>query len=101
MNAILFSTDGTKKNIKVNSFVEARKIVCNYDANGLAEIVRLLDGNLFMIDEEGKFKNYPINKMATSIAHLNEAIYPHDCLVGDVLLFQDANEFEELEYGFE
>jgi hypothetical protein len=98
MDAILFSTDGTKKKIKVNSFVEARGIVCNYDPNGLAELVRLTDGNLFMIDEEGKGKNYPINKVATSMAHLNEAIYPHDCIVGDVLLFEDANEFEEMSY---
>lgn len=98
MEAILYKTDGTKKKIKVTTFVEARGIVCNYDPDGLAEMVRLPDGNLFMIDEEGKNKNYPINSTATSIAHLHEAIYPHDCLVGDVLLFEDANEFEEMSY---
>jgi hypothetical protein len=54
-----------------------------------------------MIDEDGKSKNYSINKTATSIAHLHEAIYPHDNIVGDVLLFEDENEFEEMEYGFE
>ena len=98
MEAVLYALDGTKRKIKVSSFVEARGIVCNYDPNGLAEIVRLPDGNLFMIDEEGKMKNYPINKIATSMAHLNEAIYPHDCIVGDVLLFEDENEFEEISY---
>ena len=98
MEAVLYALDGTKRKIKVSSFVEARGIVCNYDPNGLAEIVRLPDGNLFMIDEEGKMKNYPINKIATSMAHLNEAIYPHDCIVGDVLLFEDENEFEEMSY---
>ena len=98
MEAVLYALDGTKRKIKVSSFVEARGIVCNYDPNGLAEIVRLPDGNLFMIDEEGKNKNYPINKIATSMAHLNEAIYPHDCIVGDVLLFEDENEFEEMSY---
>lgn len=98
MEAILFKTDGTKKKIKVNTFVEARGIVCNYDPDGLAEIVRLPDGNLFLIDEDGKSKNYPINKTATAISHLNEAIYPHDCIVGDVLLFEDDNEFEEMDY---
>lgn len=98
MDAILLKIDGTKKKIKVSSFVEARGIVCNYDANGLGEIVRLTGGNLFLIDEEGKLKNYPINKIATSLAHLHEAIYPHDCIVGDVLLFEDENEFEEMTY---
>jgi len=98
MEAILYRLDGTRSKIKVNSFVEARGIICNYDANGIAEVVRLNDGSLFLIDEEGKLKNYPINKIATSMAHLNEAIYPHDCIVGDALLFDDENEFEELPY---
>lgn len=98
MDAILFKTDGTKKKIKINTFVEARGIVCNYDPNGLAEIVRLPDGNLFLIDEEGKLKNYEVNRVATSIAHLDEAIYPHDRIVGDVILFEDANEFDEMSY---
>lgn len=98
MDAILFKTDGTNKKIKVTTFVEARGIVCNYDPDGLAEIVRLSNGSLFMIDEGGKSKNYPANKIATSMAHLNEAIYPHDCIVGDVLLFEDDNEFEEMDY---
>jgi hypothetical protein len=97
MEAILYRLDGTKSKIKVNSFSEARGIVCNYDANGMGELVRLNNGELFLIDEEGKLKNYAINKIATSIAHLNEAIYPHDCIAGDALLF-DENEFEELPY---
>jgi hypothetical protein len=63
----------------------------------MGELVRLNNGELFLIDEEGKLKNYAINKIATSLAHLNEAIYPHDCIVGDALLFEE-NEFEELPY---
>ena len=97
MEAILYRLDGTKSKIKVNTFVEARGIVCNFDANGMGEVVRLNNGDLLLIDEEGKLKNYPINKMATSLAHLNEAIYPHDCIVGDALLFNE-NEFEDLSY---
>lgn len=97
MEAILYALDKTKIKIKVSSFVEARGMVCNYDPNGLAEVVRLNNGQLLLIDEEGKLKNYPVNGLATSLAHLHEAIYPHDCIVGDVLLF-DENEFEELNY---
>ena len=97
MEAVLYALDGTKRKIKVSSFVEARGMVCNYDPNGLAEVVRLNNGSILLIDEEGKLKNYPINKTATGLAHLNEAIYPHDCIVGDALLF-DENEFEDLSY---
>lgn len=97
MDTVLYALDGTKRKIKVSSFVEARGIVCNYDPNGLAEVVRLNNGSLLLIDEEGKLKNYPINKTATDLAHLNEVIYPHDCIVGDALLF-DENEFEDLSY---
>jgi hypothetical protein len=97
MEAVLYRLDGTRSKIKVDSFVEARKIVCNYDPNGMGEVISLNNGEIFLIDEEGKLKNYPINKIATSLAHLNEAIYPHDYIVGDALLF-DENDFEELTY---
>lgn len=98
MDATLITTDGIQRKIKINTFVEARSIVCNFEENGLGEIVRLSEGSLFLIDEEGKLKNRQINKLATSIAHLNEAIYPHDCLVGDVILFENENEFDEMPY---
>ena len=98
MDAILLKTDGTQKKIKVSTFAEARSMVCNYDYDGLGEIVKLTGGSLFLIDEEGKLKNYPINKQATAMAHLHESIYPHDCIVGDVILFENENEFEEMDY---
>ena len=98
MNATIYKTDGTNRRIQINTFVEARKMVCNFDENGVAEIVRLNNGNLFMIDQEGKLKNFPVNGRATSIAHLHEAIYPHDCIVGDAILFDSEVEFEELPY---
>jgi hypothetical protein len=97
MEAVLYSLDGTKRKIKVTSFIEARRMVCNFDPNGMAEVVRLNNGELLLIDEEGKLKNYSVNGLATSLAHLHEAIYPHDCIVGDALLF-DENKFEELPY---
>jgi hypothetical protein len=98
MDIVLHKTDGTKSKIKVNTFVEARAMVCNYDPNGLAQVVRLNDGSVLLIDEEGKLKNYPINKKATELAHLNEAIFPSDYIVGDVLLFEDENYFDDLAY---
>lgn len=98
MDVILYKTDGTKTKVKVNSFVEARAMVCNYDPNGLAEVVRLNDGSMLLIDEEGKLKNYPINKKATEMAHENEVIFPSDFIVGDALFFEDENTFDDLDY---
>jgi hypothetical protein len=97
MEAILYRLDGTKSRIRVNSFMEASKLVSNYDPNGLAEVVRLNNGEILVIDQDGKLKNYSINEQATSLAHLHDAIYPHDSIVGDALLL-DENQFEELSY---
>lgn len=97
MDAVLYALDGTKRKIKVSSFWEAKSIVCNYDPNGMGEVVRLHNGELLLIDEDGKLKNYSVNGIATNLAHLHDAIYPHDCIVGDALLF-DENEFEDLKY---
>jgi hypothetical protein len=98
MDVLIYKTDGTRSKIKVNTFVEARAMVCNYDPNGLAQVIRLNDGSMLLIDEEGKNKNYPINNKATELAHLNEAILPSDYIVGDVLLFDDENYFDDLSY---
>lgn len=98
MDVLIYKTDGTKSKIKVNTFVEARAMICNYDPNGLAQVIRLNDGSMLLIDEEGKNKNYPINNKATELAHLNEAILPSDYIVGDVLLFEDENYFDDLAY---
>jgi hypothetical protein len=97
MEAVLYKIDGTNKKVRIDSFIQARSMVCNFDPNGVGEVIKLNNGTLFLIDEEGKLKNYPINKIATNIAHLNEAIYPHDCIVGDAFLFEE-NEFEDLDY---
>jgi hypothetical protein len=98
MDVLIYKTDGTKSKIKVNTFVEARAMICNYDPNGLAQVIRLNDGSMLLIDEEGKNKNYPINNKATELAHINEAILPSDYIVGDVLLFEDENYFDDLAY---
>jgi hypothetical protein len=99
MDAILYKIDGTKSKIKVNSFTEARAMVCNYDPNGLAEVVNLNNGSVLLIDEEGKLKKYAVNEKATDMAHSQDAIYPSDCIVGDVLLFEDEScFFDEFPY---
>jgi hypothetical protein len=98
MNVILINTDGNRKRVNINTFDEARQLVCNYQYNSPAEIIVLENGSFILIDEEGKLKNLQINKSATSIAHLHEAIYPHDFIVGDVLLIDDIDEFDSLPF---
>lgn len=98
MNVILITTDGKSKKVSINTFDEARQLVCNFQYNSPAEIIVLSDGTFMLIDEEGKFKNLQINELATEIAQSNNSIYPHDCIVGDVLLVDDVNEFDELPY---
>jgi len=98
MNVTLITTDGKKTKVNVNSFVEARELVCNQKYDSPAQIIVMLDGTFIMIDDEGKLKNLQINEIATEIAHENNSIYPSDYIAGDVLFIDDVNEFDELPY---
>ena len=98
MIVILITTDGNKERVNIKTFSEAKKLVCNIQYDSPAEIIVLSDGTFLLIDEEGKFKNLPINQVATQIAHDNNSIYPSDVIVGDVILVDNANEFDELPY---
>jgi hypothetical protein len=97
MEGILIEIDGTKRKVQFESFAEARAIICG-DEDCMAEIVRLEDGSLFLIDEIGKIKELPVNLIATEIAQECDAIYPHDFIVGNVLLIENERDFEELPY---
>ena len=98
MNVTLITTDGNRKKVNIKTFDEARQLVCNYQYNSSAEIVVFMNGSFILIDEEGKLKKLEVNKIATSLAHLNEAIYPSDYIAGDILLIDDIDEFDSLPY---
>jgi hypothetical protein len=98
MNVILITTDGNEKKVTINTFDEARQLVCNFGYNSPVEIIVLSDGTFIVIDEEGKLKNLQINELATEIAHNSNSIYPSDYIVGDVLLVDDVDEFDGLPY---
>lgn len=98
MNVSIIFTNGNRKKVNIKTFDEARQLVCNYQYNSPAEIVVLSDGSFILIDEEGKLKNLEINEVATQIARENNSLYPSDYIVGDVLLIDDANQFDELPY---
>ena len=98
MNVILITTDGKKSKVNIKTFDQARQLVCNYQYSSSAEIIVLNDGTFIVIDEEGKLKKLPKNDLATEIAHENNSIYPSDFIVGDVLIVDDVNEFDDLPY---
>ena len=98
MNVTLITTDGSRKKINIKSFDEARQLVCNYQYNSSAEIIVLMDGSFILFDEEGKLKNLKINEIATEIAHYNNCLYPSYCIVGDVIMVDDIDEFDSLPF---
>ena len=98
MNVLLITTNGNKNKVNIKTFDEARQLVCNHKHNSPAEVIVLADGTFILMDEEGKLKNLEINELATEIAHENNSIYPSDCIVGDVLLIDDVDEFDSLPY---
>ena len=52
---------------------------------GYIEIVKTRDGRIMVLDEEGKLKGFPINRVATAL-YLYGA---QDPIVGDVLVCED------------
>lgn len=54
---------------------------------GYIELVHLGNGNVMVINEEAKGKiGTTINMSATRIAREHQAIWVHDCIVGDALV---------------
>lgn len=98
MNVTLIPVEGKKKIVSINTFDQARQIVCEYGYNSPAQILILMDGSFMVLDEEGKLKGLEINVRATEIAQENNLLYPSDYIVGDVLLVDDIDEFDSLPF---
>ena len=98
MKATLLKVSGEKIKITLTSFDSARKMICEYGYNSPLEIINLQESKMMLIDEEGKLKNLPLNNEATELAHESESIYPSDVVVGDVILIDDIEEFDNLPY---
>jgi hypothetical protein len=97
MEAILINTEGKKRKLNIDTFEQARQIVCNFDSNSSIQIVALSDGSAMLMDEDGKLKNFAFNENATILAHEKSGIYPSDFIVGDVLIVE-LDEFDCLDY---
>jgi len=97
MEAVLINIEGKKRKIKIDTFEQARQIVCNFDSNSSIQIVILSDGSAMLMNEDGKLKNFEFNEVATNLAHEKSGIYPSDFIVGDVLIV-DSDEFDLLDF---
>lgn len=92
--ATIYRTNGTEehiepKNGKVFSLEELNAVV-----NGYIEIVRISNGKLMVVNEEGKCLQLPYNEKATEILRDDYRVnrfstawrYASDFIVGDALL---------------
>lgn len=84
--ATIISPDGREEKISPAngndfSLEEVQKIV-----GGYIEVVGLSDGNILVLNEEGKLCGLDENPKATVIAHEHKAMFPHDYIVGNVLI---------------
>ena len=48
------------------------------------------------INDEGKIMGLPVNKIATVLAHVDEAIMPNDFICGDMVVFGPLDEDGEI-----
>lgn len=71
----------TPKNGKKFELKEAQELVSGY-----IQIIPLDGENVMVMDEEGKFKHNIANSTATRIAEQNNALFPGDYIVGDVII---------------
>lgn len=92
--ATLIRTDGTTTEVRPERPAEGFKLAQLYALLGcdMIEIVRLGDGYIMVIDEEGKCKDpIVVNPAATYFAKdVAQAIAPDDCIVGHALVCRDS-----------
>jgi hypothetical protein len=99
MQVTLITTESDIKKVNIKTFRDAKNFVSKDFYESPIEILTLLDGRLMLIDEEGKLKELEYNIEATRIAKENNLIYPSDYIVGNALIVDDVDEFDNLSYS--
>ena len=99
MKVTIINTKNEKKTIEVKSIREVKNLICSDFYKSPMEIINLHNNEYLVIDEEGKLKQLEFNEIATEIAHDNQAIFPSDFIVGNVILINDIDEFDMLPYN--
>lgn len=88
--ATLIRTNGTQEEITIPNDDSSLEVM-QKAVGGFIEMVDLYDGRWFIVNEEGKLLNLPVNKIASDIC---EKAGRHETIVGDVLLCSE-NEIDE------
>jgi hypothetical protein len=99
MKVTFINTKNEKKTIEVKSIREVKNLICSDFYKSPMEIINLHNNEYLVIDEEGKLKQLEFNEIATEMAHDNQAIFPSDFIVGNVILINDIDEFDMLPYN--
>ena len=99
MQVTLITTEGYIKKVNVKTFKDAKHFVSKEHYESPIEILTMSDGRLILLDEEGKLKGLEFNEEATRIAKEDNLIYPSDFIVGNVIIVDDVDEFDNLGYS--
>jgi hypothetical protein len=86
--ATLIKADGTRREIQPKNGTDFKLEELQAYVDGYIEIVNLRNGELLVINEEGKYI-YDTNNAATDLAHEHHALFPGDYINGDVVLCKD------------
>lgn len=87
--ATLIKTDGSKLEIQPQNGLDFQLDELQKFVDGYIDIINLHNGDILVINDNGK-DFYPVNHRATEIvAHTNNAIFLFDYIAGDVVLCED------------
>lgn len=81
---LLINEDGTTEFVEYTDYKDLQKIV-----NGWIEGIHIGDNGFAYVDEEGKLKNKPINRLATRVWHESARKFNmtiNDFIVGKMIL---------------
>jgi hypothetical protein len=99
MQVTLITTEGDIKKVNIKTFKDAKHFVSKEHYESPIEILYMSDGRLILLDEEGKLKDLDYNEEATRRAKEDNLIYPSDYIVGNVIIVDDVDEFDNLGYS--
>lgn len=85
MKGILIKENGQTGHIEPKNGTDFTLEELQDAVGGMIDIIRLSQGKIFVINDEGKFM-FGRNNVATIMAKVDRAIFPDDYIAGDVIL---------------
>lgn len=85
--AIIIKTTGETIEVKPKNGTDFQLEELQEVVGGYIEILHIYrTGEVMVVNEEGRLENLPWNEKATIYAKMNNAIFPNDYIVGNVLV---------------